>query len=321
MLAKEPSRRPATPADVARALAPFAGAVEEPSGTHTATPPRRHRWPWLLAAGLLVTVGVAGVLGWSVIRQKLSSTDAPSNAAIVPPSTPVEPLALATPAQMARLRRERRDQALAWLRANNRWKPNAGVVQNTAARFAQYPNQIDCFLLQLGSDLLSSRQAVLLVGDLGGFFVFPLSADQACALEIEDGASRFWALRKIAESRRAAPRVLLSDLKIEQARQLDFDARAPGTIAYEVVGPAIASPFAVRLSMHLQDGRRHSLLVWFKERTLEGKGILKFVCPPLASSTIRPRSPLVVFADVCTNTDGPIVVESNSAAILVESAP
>ncbi|HEY7310810.1 MAG TPA: protein kinase [Gemmataceae bacterium] len=321
MLAKEPSRRPATPAEVARALAPFTGVAEEASGNHTATPPRRPRWPWLVAAVLLVTGGVAGLLAWSATRPKPSLPDAPPDAAIVPPPVPVDPLAVATPEQMARLRNERRDQALDWLRTNNRWKPEAPIVHNTATKFAQYPNQIDGFLLQLGPHLLSSRQGVLLAGDLGGFFVFPLNADQAAALEIEAGASRFWALRKIAKPRRAVPRVRLSDLKIEQAQQLNFDARAPGTIAYDVVGPAIASRFAVRLSMRLQDGRRHSLLVWFKERTLEGRGILDFVCPPLASSTIRPRSPLVVFADICTNADGPFVVESNTAAILVESAP
>jgi hypothetical protein len=94
--------------------------------------------------------------------------------------------------------------------------------------------------------------------------------------------------------------VRLSELKIDQTPRLNLDAKISGSIAYEVRGPAITRHFAVRLSMYLEGGKRQSILYWFKGRTLEGRGTLSFTFPPLASSTLRPRGPLVLFADLCT---------------------
>jgi WD40 repeat protein len=50
MMAKDPARRYQTPAEVAQALAPFAGR------------PRRRWWPWAAAAGLLAALGLVGYL-------------------------------------------------------------------------------------------------------------------------------------------------------------------------------------------------------------------------------------------------------------------
>ncbi len=316
MLAKEPSQRPATPAEVAHALAPFAG-------TATAAPPTRRRWPWLLAALLLAMAGAAALLArpeWWRGRPSMDvSPDAPREEVVASPVL-VDPLALATREEMRRLKDQRRDQALAWLRENNRWGPDAGIVQNLAADFAPYPGQIDGFLLLFGPRLLRSQQPTLVAGNLGGFFVFSLTAEQARALNLAESQRRFRGLRNIADRRRATPRVRLSDLKIDNAQPLDLDKKLSGSIAYEVPGPAITRHFAVRLSMYLEGGRRQSVLFWFKNRTLEGRGTLSFVFPPLASPTLRPRGPLVLFADLCTDPDGVLLVESDTIAILVEAA-
>jgi hypothetical protein len=333
MLAKEPAQRPATPAEVARALAPFA--------TVTTERPRRSRWPWLLAAALLATVGVVSLFAWSPWRRERPAVevtvppapvDPPSNhrsrrgggrgeVEVAVPPAPVDPLALATPEEMRRLKDERRDQALAWLRENNRWGPDASIVQNLAADFAPYPGQIDGFLLQFGSRLLRSQQPTLLAANLGGLFVFPLTADQARALNLAETQRRFRGIRNLADRRRATSRVRLSELKIDHAPRLNFDARITGSIAYEMRGPAITRHFAVRLSWYMEGGKRQAVLYWFKDRTLEGRGTLSFAFAPLASPTYRPRGPLVLFADLCTDPEGTIVVESDTLATLVEAGP
>jgi hypothetical protein len=128
--------------------------------------------------------------------------DAPREEAVAP-LVLVDPLALATPEEMRRLKDQRRDQALAWLRENNRWGPEAGIVQHLAADFAPYPGQIDGFLLMFGPRLLRSQQPTLVAGNLGGFFVFPLTAEQARALNLAETQRRFRGIRNIADRRRA----------------------------------------------------------------------------------------------------------------------
>lgn len=67
--------------------------------------------------------------------------------------------------------------------------------------------------------------------------------------------------------------------------------------------------------------KRRMVLQWFKGRTLEGCGTLRFSCPPLASRGFAPRGPVVLFADVCTDDDSSMLVESDASATLVEALP
>jgi hypothetical protein len=291
--------------------------------------PRRQRWFWLLVAVLLAAGGIAFVIG------RHRPTEEPPNA--VPPSQgvprintstesqagpptprPVEPLALATPEDVLRLREERCEQAMAWIRKNNRWGADAGVVAGTAEDFARHSGQIDGYLLSFGSRLLRSQQNTLLAANLGGFFDFPLTTAQAKALGLKAGSSRFLSYLNLNDPRRRTPRVRLSDLKIDQANRLDASAKVSGSIAYEVIGPPIARPFALRLSFY-NARRRRAVLCWFRQSTLQGRGTLSFHFPVLTSANIQLRGPLVLFVEVCTDLDGVPLVESDSAAILVEA--
>jgi hypothetical protein len=343
MLAKDPARRPATPAAVARELAPFAGAgaAEEPKAADSRTesgrtcgasappsPPAR-RWPWLLAAAVLLAgVGVAGFVafgrrGGEPAVETPPPVEGPAEPAERPrpPSpAPAVALALATPEQMTRLRKQRRDQALAWLRDNNRWGPRASIVERTAATF-QHAGDADGFLLMLGGQLLRTQQPALLAGHLGGFFVFPLDAAQARALDLPPTKCSFRDCRKAADLYRATPRVRLSGLKIDHPEHIDPDKRVTGSVAYEVTGPTVAPPFAIRLSFYLEKAGRRMVALWSKRQTLEGSGRLQFNCPPLGTREIRPRGPLILFAEICTDPDALTVVESNTAAVLVEVRP
>jgi serine/threonine protein kinase len=338
MLAKDPAERPATPAEVARALAPFAGIVEETSESPSATPSNRWLWLWLSAFAIFLAVSFAVVVVilvfvWPRWTQSSSPTDteqetvtpapAPLQEAVTPAPTPapVDPLALATPEQMARLRNKRTDQALAWLGDHGRKGRQRGLVRVSAAQFAKYPNQIDAFQILLGSQWLDGLSAVLLAGNLGGFHVYPLTAEQAQALHIDAGTWLIRHMLNVRDRRRAAPRVTLSALRFDDGSRLNLGKEIAGSLAYEVHGPAMDRVFAVRLAILLDGGKRRMALQWFKERKLEGRGTLRFLCPPLGSRDFQPRGPIVVFADLCTDVEASMVVESDAAANFIDAAP
>jgi hypothetical protein len=327
---------------------PFVALVRVSVKPHTASPSdtpepvfsaipdalaRRRRWPWLLAAVVLLAAGgIAFVIGRHRPTEgppnaEPSSQGEPRITAPIesqpepPPSQPVDPLALATPQDVLQLREERREQAMAWIRKSNRWgADNGGVVASTAGSFARYPGRIDAYLISFGSRLLRSRQNTLLAANLGGFFVFPLTTAQVQTLGLKAEERRFLSYGNLNDLRRRTPRVRLSDLKIDQADRLDARAKVSGSIAYEVIGPPIDRSFAVRLSFY-DSGRRRAVLCWFKQSPLQGRGTLPFRFPVLTSAKIQLRGPLVLFAEVCTDLDRVPLVESDSAAILVDAVP
>jgi hypothetical protein len=314
MMAKDPALRPTTPAEVVRALAPFAGSAEELPAAHPRRP-RRLLWLVLPAAALLIlTVGVFLVRVWPRPSPSTETAQPDDTTALAP----LDPLALATPEQMVRLREERCNQALAWLDEHGHPKRRRGLVRETAAHFARYPGQVDGFHILLGSQWLEGYPAGLLVGSLGGLFVYPLTPAQVRQLDMKDGTRYIRSCHNPSEVRRAVPRVRVSDLKLAGGPQLDLYKRVPSSINYDVCGPPIREDFAVRLGVFIEGGRRRMVLQWFKGRTLEGRGTLQFSCPPLASPGHRPCRPVVVFADICTD-DGSILVESDAAAVLVEA--
>jgi serine/threonine protein kinase len=318
MLAKEPAQRPATPGDVARALAPFAGMSAEPTAIDRALPPPRRRWLWLSAAATLLGIaGVVLILVWTRSSHSPSTEAAQATDKATPAS--VDPLALATPEQLVHLRNEQRDQALAWLEHNGRKGRQRGLVNSTAARFDEYPGRIDGFQILLGAGSLESLPAVLLAGNLGGFFVYPLTAEQARTLRIQPGTLRIRSYRNIADQRRQTPRVKLSALQFDEGALVDLHKKSAGSIRYEVRGPALTQAFAVRLSVMLDGGQRLSVLQWFTDRTLQGRGTLRFSCGPLGTRDFQPRGPFVVSADLCTDDQGSLIVESDSASRLLEA--
>jgi serine/threonine protein kinase len=100
MLAKDPRDRPQTAAEVAAALAPFAGDTGSPpiSTDRTARPPRGGRQRhWLVAAGLMAALVALCVSAW-VWRSRHASVPPPD------PSPPPTPGAVETRPLTARLR-------------------------------------------------------------------------------------------------------------------------------------------------------------------------------------------------------------------------
>jgi hypothetical protein len=316
MLAKDRAERPATPVEVARALAAFAGVAEEPSASRTAAPPLRRRWLWLSAAvALVAAAGVGLMLTWPhPSLPPPTSNPAPASA---------EPLELATAEQLAARKRERREQILTWLRQNTAVKLRDRIIQQAARAIDQDFDRLDGIQLLLGRRLTLSGQATLLAANPGCFFVSSLTAEQARALDLKEIGSQTLICRAPPRLRRAVPRVRLSQLRIDPAGELAPDRKITGSVAYEVYGPALSPPFAVRFTFYSDKGRRCSGLAWFKDRDLSGDGTLAFAHPLPGGLENQPAGPFVLFADVVVTRGqrGDYVVESVAVAVLVEVIP
>ncbi|HEY7157677.1 MAG TPA: protein kinase [Gemmataceae bacterium] len=315
MLAKAPADRPQSAAAVARLLVPFAGVadshtpVEEIPVAHVVR--ERPRWlvP-LLATAILLMVGAVGTAGLLVVLHWKQRT--PSTSAAV--EKPADPLLLAMPEQVAALKKKRREQTITWLRANA-VRPDAQVVQDIARKSDEDLDQHDSFQLLLGSNLVRSGQAVLLAAQPGGFFVFPLTEEQAKGMGIKDNVCGWHPSPHAVEPRRAAPRVRLSKLSLSPLDTWKANAEIVGSIAYQVDGPTIQPPFAVRIRFYHE--KRYTLLMWFQDKELVGQGKLALRYP-LHTGRAERDEPVAVFADVASKQEDGLVVESDTAAVLTE---
>src|SRR5262249_14422955 len=138
-------------------------------------------------------------------------------------------------------------------------------------------NQHDSYQVLLGSNLVRSGQAVLLAAQPGGFFFFPLTAEQAKGMAIKDNVCTWHPSPHAVEPRRATPRVQLAKLSRDPFDTWKANAEIVGSIAYRVEGPAIQPPFAVRIRFY--HGNRYTLLTWFQDKELVGQGKLALRYP------------------------------------------
>jgi tRNA A-37 threonylcarbamoyl transferase component Bud32 len=316
MLAKATADRPQSAAAVARLLTPFADVadshtpVEELPVAHVV----RERPRWLVplfVAAILLGMGALGTAGlWIVLHWKQQT---PSTSAVA--EKPADPLLLATPEQIVALKKERREQTLAWLRANA-IQPDAQVVRDLARKSDEDLDQHDSYQVLLGSNLVRSGQAVLLAAQPGGFFFFPLTAEQAKGMAIKDNVCTWHPSPHAVEPRRATPRVQLSKLSLDPFDTWKANAEIVGSIAYRVEGPAIQPPFAVRIRFY--HGNRYTLLTWFQDKELVGQGKLALRYPLPGGLRAERDGPVAVFADLASKQEGDLIIESDTAAVLTE---
>jgi hypothetical protein len=315
MLAKDRQRRPQTCAEVARLLAPFAGsaALTEPAQPR---PIRRKRRRWV---GIMAALGLAlGIAALLFIRPW--ALPVPSGGE--PPGTPesIAVAEIASDTQMTALKKQRREQALAWLRENNTWGASGSIVQHAAQEIDSNFDRLESFQLLVGAQLLRSSKPALLAGHPSGFFVFPLTEAQAKALQFGPTTLRWRGCRKAIDARRPAPRVHLSSLRFDHANQQPSAARLTGKVHYEVGETPVTGPYAVRITFYHR-GLSHAGLIWFRQPPLQGVGELAFDCPAVGSYRDQPHGPLVFFAEIVTETDGRTIVESDACATLMDVAP
>jgi hypothetical protein len=70
-----------------------------------------------------------------------------------------------------------RQQAMAWIRENNKWSPTAPIVAKTAPAVEDEKQQ--CFLVIVGGTLVKSKKTTIFAGRGHGFFLFELTDAQA----------------------------------------------------------------------------------------------------------------------------------------------
>jgi serine/threonine protein kinase len=327
LLAKEPNSRFATPAEAAEVLGRVISTREV--ATPPPTAPRRRRWPIAVGVGVVAAAIAVSVLAFGPHDHLTESPPLP-NAPVEPiPPEPVSPALaiappprlaarspLASPEQLAAMRKQSMEQMVEWVRANNRWRPDADIAVQTATRVTTAPPKVDGFVLTFGGGLLKSEKPTLVSARTGSFFVFELTPEQAQGANLGPMSHVVTSHSHAADSRRTVPGVRLSDLRIDDADTHPEGARINGTLTCEF-------PTAPRVGDHLQithyppNGNRVMFLHHPKQTPACGRVVLRFSANPLEQRTRKDERLVIVFAEWVSDNGTSRVVESNTEAALL----
>jgi serine/threonine protein kinase len=334
LLAKEPARRYQAPAEIARALAPFAEPpLLPPSGTPASIRPsalappetvavrRIHRRRWLvLAGGGAVAASALGALS---LLHRLTSSGADatpqftfsSGPASVPRTTASQATAPKDP-----VRGTPHQQALAWLKVNLK-DPSTPVLAGWTERLTDLQARQQGFVATLGPGLLKSSTSTRLVGCGADFFVLVLTPEQAEQLQVKDDHDD---LIFFPDLEPRQPLVQLADCSIKGGPRVPVDQKLTGTVAYRKLAGVTEASYNLHLSFALQ-GKRPFVLTG--QRITADRGSFDF-SSGLALSAFQPRlSPglHVLFLDLYKlpnqKTAEPAKIVSNTLAMLVEVMP
>jgi hypothetical protein len=228
----------------------------------------------------------------------------------------VNRLPLATPAELAAMRKQSLERMAEWVRVNNRWRPDADIAVKAAARVAELPAKVDGLVIAFGGGLLKSKTPTLVFARTGGFYVFELTDEQARAAKLDPMGEWILPHTHPPDARRAVPRVRLSDLRIDNAADHPTGARIDGSVTCEFpVAPAAGE--YLRISHYRPDGYRVMFLHHPKQTLLAGSVTLRFSASTLESRTGKGEPLVVMFADWVSEKGATPVIESNTAAALL----
>jgi hypothetical protein len=319
MLAKDPSDRYQTPAEVARDLALLTGTpLSLPAAPASAD--RARLWRRRFFAGAAV-LAVAGALGLT-LRPPAGdqSRRAPQGDEVArPPDPGVADLDLLSARELAGRQKEARDRALAWIRDNDRRGPGSQLEAKVAAESNAGDENTEGFLLEIGANLVKSGKTTLLTARAGELAVFELTAAQTAAKPFPPSALRFRPLGQRKDQWRRRPPFTLSDLVINDADTLDGGRKITGSVAYRGQGP-IPHELALRLTFFPGKVRRASF-DYLNGQQVTASGSLVFSFGAVSFSHSQYVGPLVVFLELCSldhaRTPPMLVVESNTLTALV----
>jgi hypothetical protein len=324
-LAKDRTRRQATPGEVASDLAPFAAAA--PQETVQLPAPRRgpFRRRGVLLGGLVLLAGAAaaGLTAWSRGRPRDEAKHGPPARVEPPaPALPAAPPDLLGPEQVLRLKRETRDSVVDWLRVN---AVSSRIQADTARDIDKALAKYDGYQLTFGSRLLRSRKPTLLAARLGDLFLFELPPEDQPALELPPNRRGMVRLMKGSEARRAPPRVLLSGLQIDHADRLPRDQRVTGRVTFQALQPVGPDPHLRMVYYPSAGGAGRCIGMFYPKGGLPASGgEIRFDMPEAKEKYAPEDTLLVFFVELASLQDGAPVVESNTVAALVRpirSAP
>jgi hypothetical protein len=228
-----------------------------------------------------------------------------------------DPAALAGAPDLARQKREARDSAVDWLRANIIHKLVHSVSADVSSHIDKDLDASEAFQVLLGPGLVKSSKATLLLGRAGALQVFEL--DQAVAAEVSAGGCRVQNYSTGSDCRRSVPGIRLSGLVVEGADHLFPEQPVTGSVSYEILARR-PGPCALRLTFYFGKRKRD---VFLPRDGLPGadRGTLPFTLPPLDDPDEVMPGPDAVFLEVVTHDSGRAVVESTAAAAAVRVMP
>jgi predicted Ser/Thr protein kinase len=318
MLAKDRARRPATPGEVASALAPFAAAA--PQETVPLPAPRlsaSRRWGLRLGALALLTVlAAAGLAAWWRGWPKGEAKDGPpAHVEPPPPALAAAPPGLLGTEEITRLKRGTRDRVVDWVRAN---AASPKILSDTARDVDKALAKFDGYQLTFGSRLLRSRKPAVLAARLGDLFLFELTPADEPALELPPNRRSTIRFQKGDEPRRDRPRVLLSGLHIDHADRLPRDQRVTGRVTFQALQPVGPDPHLRMVYYPSSGGAGRCIGMFYPRGGLPAAGgELRFDMPEPKEKYAPEDRLLVFFVELASLRDGEPVVESNTVAALV----
>jgi hypothetical protein len=324
MLAKEPGRRHATPAEVAEDLAALSGPAEGvPDDRRVGTGrPRSRRARRLLlgAAVLLAAAVVVAVVAWPRGNRPDKAEPVVVKGATQPAPGPA---GLAGPEDEVRLKREARDLALALLRATNRWGPGGKIVSGARKEIDAVMGKTEGFEIVLGPRLVKSGKLTLVVGRLGEVFHFEPTPEESRALRLADTSLKDNSLRFIGyltaanDLRRSKLRVTISDLRIAPADTPRGKGRLVGALSYRLLEP-VADRLHVRMTYY-PAGRLCTMGMSYLGAPLAARrGEVRFDLPGL-NDKVREDGLVVVFVEMASRLGKRDVIESNTLAALLRA--
>jgi serine/threonine protein kinase len=314
MLAKDPGRRYQTPAEVAEELA----RLTEPD----AAPVRRRpsRRVLIVSAVALAVVGVMALAVYLARPPAPShSLPSPDAASSRPSAPPPEPTALTSPEEVDRQKRKVRDQAVHWFQANNRRGPGHPAIADAARHIDRDFDGAEAFEVVIGPGLVKSNKLTLLAGRAGKLDVFELGPELARGFRGSNGVCGVRNFSTGDDLRRAAPRVLLSDLVLDEPADLFPERPVAGSVAYRI-RDRWQGKWALRLTFYFSKRGKRGVLIPRDGLPEADQGTLPFEFPPLEEPRQVTPGPYAVFVEVVTQEAGRTVVESNSAAAAVRVA-
>jgi serine/threonine protein kinase len=315
MCAKDPEQRFRTAAEVAEALAAWAAGSETiivppPSGMS-----RRRRWPWIAGAAAmllaLLAVGGTTALVWlkgsssATIEKKSTDGESPS------PSPPAP--RYATAEQLEEVRSRSRDQARAWVRDNNAFKPDSQFIRD-CTRDINRAYATGPFIFTFGDNTMRARRPTLLAVRGDGIFVFPLTDEQAQRGKFGRTLVGFTSYEEMG-TRYLPPAIEVSNPIVKDAAELPRDRPVEGSVTLKMRGAWKGEPLHLRIAMPLEKGLQYSIA---PRDISKFDGTFSFSVSAIARRGDKPKGVAVpIFFDVIegAGSSGPVV--SNCAACLV----
>ncbi|HEV3258402.1 MAG TPA: hypothetical protein VG013_16095 [Gemmataceae bacterium] len=174
-------------------------------------------------------------------------------------------------------RKNIRDQAVDWVKVNNRFGPHHKIVDDTRKRLMQVGFD-EGFVMKLGGGLVQSSMPTVLVGWDGELFVWPLTPAQAKAMKVPEHAVVTTNIRSAGDLGPAPPAAVLAAPRIDHANDLEPGQKITGAVTFRQLGSP-RGHFALRV-MYLTTGSRYIAYQQLEDMLPGNQGMLTFTFTP-----------------------------------------